>query len=126
MWIRRLGTFVGQVFGKGLITDSCYDTAQYGDRLLAAGNGSAGGSNAYAGITGVGDMNDPASFVGFDFDTIWKIDESSEYPFLRALELSPYEQWLEVSGIPSGTDPEELDNGIPIQKAYGACDYDSC
>ena len=112
-----LGTFVGQVFDKGLITDSYYDTTQYGDRLLAAGNGSAGGSNAYAGITPLGDLNVAANFGGFDFGTIWMMDEAAEGPILRTI-FSAYELWLKDRGIADEPDPEEDVNGIPAVVRY--------
>ncbi len=112
------GAFVGGANGKGLVSDSCYDTSANG-QMEASGTSSPRGSAAYAGIAPLDadDMTDKASFPVFDFIDTWIITEADGAPQLRTF-FSAYELWLKDAGIAYEPEPEELVNGIPAGLRY--------
>ena len=112
------GAFVGGANGKGLVSDSYYDTSANG-QMEASGTSSPRGSAAYAGIAPLDadDMADKASFPVFDFIDTWIITESDGAPQLRTF-FSAYELWLKDAGIAYEPEPDELVNGIPAGARY--------
>ena len=112
------GAFVGQANGRGLITESYYDTSANG-QMEASGTSSPRGSAAYAGISPLDadDMMDKANFPVFDFTSTWIIAEGDGAPVLRTF-FSAYDLWLKDAGIAYEPEPDELVNGIPAGARY--------
>ncbi len=107
------GAFAGGA-SAGDITKSYYDS---GKTTLKAVNGAD-----YAGITSVSsaNMRHAASFPDFDFTATWEINEGETTPYLRIfiLQKTEYEVWLEQWGLPNGSDPLMVVNGIPLAARY--------
>ena len=112
------GAFVGQANGRGLVTNSYYDTSANG-QMEASGTSSPRGSAAYAGVTPLDadDMTDKANFPAFDFTDTWIITEADGAPTLRTF-FSAYDLWLKDAGIAYEPEPNELVNGIPAGARY--------
>jgi filamentous hemagglutinin family protein len=71
------GGLVGYVFG-GAITNSFWNTETSAQSTCL----SSGNRDGCSGLGTVG-MTQQASFTGWDFSTVWGIDEDQSYPYLR-------------------------------------------
>ncbi len=81
--------FAGKLMAKsyfgGVTGDHLYSTITscYFDKTLAGTEIAVGGTTDTTGALTTEQMKQKASFVGWDFETIWDIDEGVSYPFLR-------------------------------------------
>ncbi|QSQ10562.1 Fimbrial protein [Koleobacter methoxysyntrophicus] len=73
----RVGGLVGYNYGS-MVTGSYWDTETSG---LATSAGGTGRTTA--------EMKQQSTFVDWDFDTVWQIDEGETYPYLRSNPQSP-------------------------------------
>ena len=81
------GNNVGGLAGysDGTFTNSYWDTQTSGKSKCA-------GSGSGVGCTGLttAQMKQQASFTGWDFSTVWNIDQGTSFPYLRANEQNPH------------------------------------
>jgi len=91
------GVAVGGLFGQSLaaVSNTYWNTETSG-KANCAGSGS---SLSCTGLT-TAQMKQQARFSGWDFSTVWGVDEGASFPFLRANEQSPHPAG--ISGAPSG------------------------
>ncbi|MBO7482730.1 MAG: hypothetical protein J6U17_02435, partial [Kiritimatiellae bacterium] len=108
-----LGAFAGYAY-SGNITKSYYDSGK--TTLLAVDNA------AYTGITPLtsSEMLHAANFPDFDFNRTWLIDEGETTPHLQTFVIVKrgYDVWAEQCGLPEGTEPGDVVDGIPAGVRY--------
>ena len=116
----RVGAFGGNLTAN-IVTNSYYNSGATAQ--LAAGRyGSAAAD--YVGIDPVAgaDMTKQASFPAFAFAETWLIDEGESMPYLKcftSFTVDSFARWLKYkAGLPAGTRPEEMVNGIPAVARY--------
>lgn len=136
-------TNAGGLLGKNEAIDSlvsrCHSTGPvsgadgYGD--LVRGNGgnvqysywdmeSSGLETSIGGGTGktTAEMMTKATFAGWDFTTIWDIEEGATYPFLRALNLGTITTPGVVGGTESNAETVIAAAGLTITDVTRVCD----
>jgi len=88
------GGLVGSIDSGGGIVSSFWDVQTSGNATCAA----AGGVSGCTGLTTVA-MIRRASFGGWDFGTVWAIEEGRSYPYLRASAQVPHPAPSSMSAV---------------------------
>jgi hypothetical protein len=83
-----IGGLIGYVDVSSTITNSYWDTETSGQSTSAGGTG----------LT-TAQMKQQASFVGWDFDTVWTIDEGVSYPELQVFAEEPIQSKASLTGV---------------------------
>jgi hypothetical protein len=83
----RPGGFIGKNVGA-IVVDCYWDTEASG---LASSAGGTGKTTA--------EMKKKATFAGWDFDNVWKIEEDVSYPFLREMPSASENRPPVITGI---------------------------
>ncbi len=83
--IVSVGGLVGYNSSGGTITNSYRNTETSG-KSNCTGSGSSTGCTGFT----TAQMKQQASFTGWDFSTVWNIDEGASFPYLRANTQNPH------------------------------------
>ena len=133
--VEIVGGVVGR--GNGVSVARCYNVGTISAKRNRGGvigkkNDSTSISNAYmlegccSGGNSSGTYLPRASFAsassysGFDFDSVWKIDPATDYPFAELRAVS-YTSELIPAYTPSGNDPTPTPTAAPSSKSSSYC-----